>query len=289
MPNGIPRWALEDYSGAEQDFSLWVEQQFMLAYHSTAVAQAINSDTGEILDDELMMRTRAMAKFQTLERTMQFKELISRSQIWQLYEANEKGWFRLLPAEFDSIEELLASLVEAAGEGTGEYYDLTFLVKQILPLLRKSGVDPQVVLGLTKHTSKARAAVPFLRELIGLSSEGNEEQQAQVKATVIEVVEKINSDIPVRQFRNEMQELRGKSVEAPPPMFGRRYILNGKELYLFDVSETQGRAMEIALRGLVGEIMVSDVTTLLKDIQLILGGDNGTNRTHSGSGPVHRE
>jgi len=273
----IPKWALDDYPGAEQDFSLWLEQQFLTAYHSTAMAQAINGETGEILDDQIYQRTKAVAKFQAMNRTLSLKGTIERAQVWQLYQANETGWFRLLPPEFDTIEELMANMVEAVEEGTSEYYDLSFLVKEILPMIRSAGIPVEIVMGMTMKISKARAAVPVFRELIRNSSAGDVPdpvKEQELKDAVISIVEKISSNLPVREFRAEMQVIRGKVIEAPDPCEMRRYVLvGGRNAFIIQtIDHVQLRAIEIALRGLTNDPMVGDVKNLLEDVQLLIGG-----------------
>lgn len=274
-----PKWALEEYPGAEKDFSDWLERMYLENYYGDQLGEAIDMQTGEVIDNNILMRIRSMAKFQTLQRTLQLRGTIERAQVWQLYNANQMGWFRLLPPEFDTVEELVASMVDDTEEGTSEYSDLIFLAKQILPLLKKAGATPEQLAGLTVNMSKARAAVPFLRQIIRDNSEKNDgilpEKEEVVKKTMLQVAEEIISpDISVREFRRSVQEQRGRVFDAVPNAKGRQYILNGQEVFLIQCeSRDQARMIEIAIRKIV-DLQISDVATLLKDTTMIVKGES---------------
>jgi hypothetical protein len=277
----VPRWAIEEYPGSEKDFSIWLEQQFLNSKLITSYNKAFDEKTGEILDEELYQRVRAQAKFETLQRTLQFRSTVERSQLWQLYEANKSGWFRLLPPEFDTIEELLASMVEGLEEGTSEYSDISFLVKHVIPMLAKSGMSVEDVLGIAINTSKARAAVPLLRQIVRENIPNEIEEMPEKEREIVEiktvsllkeVVEKvIDSTVPVREFKQELRELRGKQTETPKPIVANKYLLNNQIVYLIPADTNgQSRAVEISLRSIVCEFQNKFVDDLLHDIQDVM-------------------
>lgn len=279
----VPRWAIEEYPGAEKDFSSWLEDQFLNSKFKAEYSKALDRKTGEILDQELLERIRAQAKFETLQRTLQFKSIVERSQLWQLYQANSQGWFRLLPPEFDTIEELLSSMIEGVEEGTSEYYDMSFLVKHVIPMLAKSGMTVEDVLGIAINTSKARAAVPLLRQIVreNIPEEIDklpEKERAQLEIQTVtlmkQVVDRvIDSTVPVREFKKELRELRGIQFEVPEQIVAKKYLLNNRLVYIIPTDTNgQHRAVEIALRSIVKEFSEGFVDDLVKDIRNVLNG-----------------
>ena len=281
----IPKWALNDYPGAETDFSNWLEKQFTEAFYKKEYEQAFDEFTGEIKNQEVYERVKALAKFQTLQRTIEFKSTVERSQVWQLYEANKTGWFRLLPPEFDTIEELLASMVEGIEDGTSEHYDMTFLTKQAVPLLQKAGATAEQIFGLKVNISKARAAIPSMRKVIrenlpenldNISAEDLQKGEEKTVNMLMEIAQKVlDPDIPVREFKKEMRTLMGKNYDPPPPVKGKKYKLNTCDLYIIpSIGPAQGRSLEIALRDIVSEFSQETVKQLLDDIKEIIATGN---------------
>lgn len=273
----VPRWAIEEYPGAEEEFSAWLEDQFIEKFHTDKIKSSMKN--GVIVDNDLYERTRAMAKFQVLQRTIGLKSLVNRAEVYQIYQANEKGWFRYLPAEFDTIEELLNAMLDDTNEKSGEYYDITFLINEVLPLAKKAGIQPQEVMGIPINFSKARASVPLMRELLkeALKSDPDEtEEEAQeikpeIKSAIVEVISNINSDMSVSNFKNKMKEMRGIAIGVPEKFSGRKYILNGKEVYIFETrTPVQSRALEISVRNISEEISIGDIKTLFSDIRTII-------------------
>ena len=159
-PFSLPRWAAEDYKGDEQDFTNWLVDIIKLTLFGEEKLKELENDV------EAMARIDAEAKHHAMSRTRAIKSKAERAFLYQVYHANETGWFRYLHAEMDTIEELLASIVDATEEGTAEAYDMAFLAKTAIPLLKSAGIDPDDVVGIPFMTAKAARIVPALRDIM---------------------------------------------------------------------------------------------------------------------------
>ena len=261
-PFSLPRWALEDYKGDEQDFTNWLVDVIKVVLFGEEKLKELENDV------EAMARLDAEAKHHAMSRTRAIKSKAERAFLYQVYKANETGWFRYLGAEMDTIEELLASIVDATEEGTAEAYNMAFLAKTAIPLLKSVGIEPEDVIGIPFMTSKAVAIVPALRDIMrcdkcGARSEHDgticrnghqlsldeEHKEAALELTRMVADEKTT----VRDLRTKTAELRGRITKTIPPIDDADlYMLEGKDmLVIHSPSPEHTRAAEIALSGVV--------------------------------------
>lgn len=259
--NNPPRWALEDYAGAEEDFSNWLADQFL--YHEFPQADQ--------LDRIGLTRAQANARYRALQRTLSMKGLIDRAEVWQLVNANQTGWFRLLANEFDSVEELLANLMDGVKENSSEFYDLRYLAETLVPSLYQLGAKPEDVLGLAINLSKARAAIPHFRRILDqLEGPALEEEVRKTMAAIVD------PELNVREFRRQLAERNGQVIAAPEPLIGERYILPEGDWLLIRVpSPAHLRAIQMALKGVVRDFDVRDAYQLIREVRKLLSPGGG--------------
>jgi len=261
MTEKYPKWVGENYQGCEKEFTDWMRQVaretiFKELIHQTKSDAGATSQTEAIIEHWIMGRTKELT--QTTERAF----------VFQLYEADRKGWFRYLPGELDSIEELLATMVDELEEGTSKYYDFKFIIDTIMPILRKAGAKPEDVWGLSTSISKARAAVPVIR---GLLKDIPEDGQPSKKTTdaILGIAQKIsNPAITFRPFREEMGKMRGRTKSTLVPIQGEKFHMPNNEQWILikAPSETYVRAIETGLKGVIPQFDVKDAFGLITQL-----------------------
>lgn len=260
-----PRWAIESYDKAEEDFTAWLREAGREVYH-------------ELLDktgDSKTARAQAEAVIEhwIMSRTKEIGSTAERAFVFQLYLADKLGWYHYLPGELDTIEELLATLVDELEEGTPRYYDLKFIVETIMPLLRKAGAKPEDVWGIPNAISKARAAVPVLRDIMRRTSDGCEVPKDDMDE-ILGIARQIsNPEINNRAFREEMGKLRGREPrETLAPLTVTKYHMpGGEQWYLVkSPSALHSRAIEMGLKGVAPDVEVRDPWGLVKLVASLL-------------------
>jgi hypothetical protein len=281
----LPRWANEDYQGDEQDFTGWLK---------AGVRQALlQGRLARVHDPEALARIEAQVNHMVMSKTKAIQGKTERAFLFQVYEANRTGWFRHLPAEMDTIEELLASIVDAASKDGSltEISNLTFLAKTAIPLLKENGVKPEDVWGIPFLTGKAAAIVPGLREIMrcpecGLKTKHDgttcfnghplkltdQQKQAAVELTRMVADERTSAE----DIRTRIALIRGRVSRTLQPIpKGEVYIIPGGQewILLRSPSPEHTRAIEIALGRIVSDgLHYSDLVTLIQSLNNQLSG-----------------
>jgi hypothetical protein len=238
-----------------------------------------------LTDPEALARIEAQINHTVMSKTKAIQSKTERAFLYQVYEANRTGWFRHLPAEMDTIEELLASIVDAANQEVSmtEISNLTFLAKTASPLLKENGVQPEDVWGIPFLTGKAAAIVPGLCEIMRCpvcGSKGrhdgtvcqhghplrltDEQKEQAVELTRLVADERTSAE----DIRQKVAAMRGRVLMALTPINGGDiYILPGGEewILLRSPSPVHTRAVEIALGNTVkGGLQYRDLVALVR-------------------------
>ena len=258
----LPRWAAEDYKGDEQDFTNWLVDVIKLTLFGEEKLKKLENDV------EAMARLDAEAKHHAMSRTRAIKSKAERAFLYQVYKANETGWFRHLGAEMDTIEELLASIVDATEEGTTEAYNMAFLAKTAIPLLKSVGIEPEDVVGIPFMTTKAALIVPALRDIMRCDTCGarayhdgtvchnghplslnKERKEAALELTRMVADENTSSN----DIRAKTAEMRGRATGTLSPIDeADLYLLDGEDMLVIrSPGPEHTRAVEIALKNII--------------------------------------
>jgi len=241
-----PRWAIEKYPGAEKDFTEWL--------YST-IFWHMYDEVGEDFDFEQLVRADAEAKQEELLRTIDINSIAERSLVHQWMIAHEEQWFRYLPAEYDTVEELwsglLDGLVESNSDGktTAMISDATFFAKTFIPYAKTKGVDAGKLLGLRETWSAARAAVPYLRS--ALSDSEITEKQREKKVT--EILDTLATSGSVRKFKEAMvgKEFKDKGLVQ---LVGEQYVMHDHTRIVIEApTQAHVQVIEKKLAGIVTE------------------------------------
>jgi hypothetical protein len=256
-----PKWAREDYEGVEEDFTEWLRQ----VARDTIFNELIEKTKG---DEGALAQTNAMIEHWVMSRTKDLTQTTERAFVYQLFEADRTGWFHYLPGELDTIEELLASMLDDLEDESSKYYDYKFIVETLMPMLRQAGAKPEDVWGLTTSVSKARAAVPLLRELLHEIPE-NEQPPPETQEKILDVARKISDpSVTVRPFRDDIAQERGKKVQALQPIPIEKFFMpGGEQWYLIKApSEAYARTIELGVRGITRQVDVKDAFALILQV-----------------------
>lgn len=248
----VPNWALSGYIGAEKDFSEWL--------YSVVFWDMWDGQFETLSDAEAMARAEAIARTKVLERTFALYDTLDQAKAWQLMHAHQNGWYRLTPSEPSSILEFLQNMLEGVQPGSSQAVDLGFAISTLVPALVQMGVDGEKLIAVPTRWSKTRVAIPSLRKAL------DEQRGDELEDTVHTILDGIADDnIPVREFR---EKLRTKTYrQTTPQVVGEVYLLpEGDLLLLKTTSAAQRRAVEMALKGVVGDWSVKDGFQLVREL-----------------------
>jgi hypothetical protein len=181
----------ESYKGDIEDMAIWYESLFftMAGYPDGIEKFAQN-------EPEKAAQLYARARNYALGKIKQLKEKSNRAAIGIIYDANSRGWFRLIDPSFDDIKAFVASHIETAEEGSSESSDWLFLGETAIPLLEQKGYEAEEVLALPYMPAKARVAVPRLRHLMKCPKCGREHKHKGTKC-------RLNHDLDIDDAAKE--------------------------------------------------------------------------------------
>jgi hypothetical protein len=256
-----PRWATESYAGSEEDFAAWMMNVASLTIFRGALKTVEGDAEGEKRVDALM-RQWAMT------RTSEATKVSERSFVYQLYDADQRQWFRHLPGELDTIEELLATMIDAMDESTSKYSDFNYIVKDIMPILRMAGAEASDVWGLPNAISKARVAVPAIRHILK-DQPKDAPIDPQKQEQILGIAQGIsNPDITFRPFRDQMKVIRGKNVGALPPIPIETFFMPGDEQWFVikAPNPAYARTVEMGLAGMIAQVNMIDAFAFVKQL-----------------------
>lgn len=237
---------LEDYPGAERDFALGLVQGYFFQYKRLLGEDSVRVD--------LLEKALRYSKFNAVRRiTTEFHDLVDRTVTFLLDEAERTRWFSNDDFGHDSLEELLASIVDAQEEGTSSYYDWSFIASKVLPLARSMNIDLSTIMSASLQTRKLRSFVPAARVTLRQLEEGliDEDQAKEAFTWGFGIVadSKISNSNAVEQFN----VYRGKTVTILDPVITYKVFLPGGYEWLIVAakSNSEVRAAEMALGKLV--------------------------------------
>lgn len=214
----VPRWALEKYEGAEEDFTDWLYG--IIFWHMYKEADDF-SEAEKIKAD-------AFVRSEQLVRTMDITSTVERSLAWQWLHANEKAWYRFLPAEYETVEELMSHIMDStdkmASNGkriSSMWSDIRFYVEDFIPWAKSQGVDASKLMKLPELWDAARSAVPYLRRILN-----NDEVTDGDRVTdVVDILDKLAKAGSAAKFREEMSDEKYRKSELPQ-LEGSMYIMH---------------------------------------------------------------
>lgn len=161
-----PRWMTEAYPGMETDIAEDIFRAIYWRKLAEETKTCVDAGLPVPNPEDIAIKARSIADALTASTAQadQMQDASRRAFMALLYKVNSTGAFRMLPEEYDSLEEWIADRMPAFAENGGEMADARFLVEQIFPMLAKyDGVSPEQLLSIRDNWSRFRASVPYLR------------------------------------------------------------------------------------------------------------------------------
>ena len=143
----------------------------------------------EILDTpEARFRANAESFSKTVVSTEALRDAYERAMLLGMDIIYSYNLFTVLSGEYGTIEEWLFDKLRRLPEKSDERYDIMFLLKELLPSLRRSGWNAVELIKIPAKYSATRAAVPLLRRTLDQYMW----EKAKLEQEVLEAAEKEN-------------------------------------------------------------------------------------------------
>jgi hypothetical protein len=183
---GIPRWAVENYEGAEQAMA---EDLFSAIFWSRV--KRLEEETGKPINlgDELVStKIIAASIMDAAVQSDTVADLSHRAFYLLTYQASKNNYFRLDPAEYTSASEWLSDKIARLTPGSCELYDLIFVYSNLFPMLEKmgNGWTPEKLLRFTDKWTRTRAAIPYMRNITKQFTEAAVPLEKEIEQTIEE-------------------------------------------------------------------------------------------------------
>jgi len=210
------------------------------------------------------MEIAAEAKVKTVMHTRKLYTSFDQSFLEQLEEAERERWYEYTGLEtFYEFIDMILTHAEDTNPTGGYRYEIRNILK-IVRTLEGMGVDKSLIFSMPTNISKARESTRIINPILE-SDASDEKKLAQAEEVLKDVAD---PNITFREFKDRGKVRLGKvdpKVRSPQP--GWVYLLGGQELIVIE-SRSSGftRAIESKLRGMVTELGISDVETLIKRI-----------------------
>jgi hypothetical protein len=202
------------------------------------------------------MRALAHAKWFAINRlTTQMKDLVDRSVVYMLAEAEESGWYRNEKwLGYDNMTEFLSSFYEEAEEESSKWYDWKFIVEQVLPAAQRFGISPSEIMKASYNIKKIRGMVPTAKNLLA-AHEANRVETQDAEAGLAWMIEMAaDPKVTYRSMKDRLNRYEGKKIIGrPDPVVGQKYMTpDNKLLYVIEVEgNVMERVIEMALKNRV--------------------------------------
>lgn len=262
---------VDEYPGAEIDLAVFLVQGYF-----KRIVEKLGPD-----DKMLLGRALAYAKWYANRRlTQDLHDLIDRSTMFMLNEAENSGWYREL--EYDNLTEFLASIYESK-EGMTEAYDWRFIVEKLVPAAEQAGVPIQTMMGASLQVKKLRGLVPATRELFA-RQEAKAIPPEEAQETLTNWLKEVaNPKVTFSCFKEDIDAWRGRSVDRAPAVQGYQILMPDGRWWV--VVPTGGDAelamVQQALRTRV-DIKISNLSWLVKWVETATKGKVGGNGSDPG-------
>lgn len=146
---------------------------FLTTLHTEKGAQnltkwMISAALGHIVPVEGDSYASLVAKscLQAMQWTSTLGEVGEQALLYQASIAQETGWPEYLTNKYNTLEEMLMTEVgNATGRDAAKMNQISWMAEHLVPSFRAAGEDPAKLWEITSNYTKARTAVPFLRDI----------------------------------------------------------------------------------------------------------------------------
>jgi len=229
--------------GQELQFALALVQYF---YNQTSIGP----------NEHRQYRERALytAKWQATKVLVSgdIQQLVERTTVYMLDDAKVTGWHVYM--EYETLQELLASMVEGANEHGSIHNDIMFVADTLVPIAKRLKIPVEKLVSASHQMMKLRRSVPPCRRIIDDLEGGriDADTAAEQLDTILSQV--ADTKITGIAFGEFVDKWTGKHTNKPDPFPGSVYIMPGNATWMvveLPAGADCERAIEIATKGLV--------------------------------------
>lgn len=203
------------------------------------------------------------------------KGLIDRTTAYLMEEAERTGWFRSDYFSWDSIEEFVASCVDATEDDSSEHWAWLTFAKKIVPAAKAAGIETGLLMSSSLQVKKLRhSLVPAWNELEERMKLGavSEDKGQDTFRWMLELA--ANPTVTYPQMKEEVDTWRGVTPKLPEPLEGLSVLVNENETIYLVVSKSRVEAhlVEMALRN-KANLEVVGLKTFIKLTAKLMGAE----------------
>ena len=250
----VNRLLSTEYETAHIDFAILMVR----ASYNRYLREIARVDDGEITY-QLKYRALLYAKVDAQAWLLEHgKELIDRTIAYLVAEANEVGWFREDYFSWDSINDLLAHIIDAQESGTTNAWYWNQFATKIIPAAKAAGVSPGQLLSASAQARKLHMLVTAYNQIENKMKENliTPEEAAEDLSWMINMT--AAKKVTALTMKEELDRWQGKVVQRPEPIDGYLAVLPDDQLvFMIPISNNVEQAMvEQGLRNKVNISMV---------------------------------
>lgn len=214
----------EEYKGNEKDMAAVLTQIY---YNKLmGVVQRDGHEATNLVRTKILVNAKWLA---TKRLTQEFPGLVDRASMFILDDAQRNGWHHAL--EYDTVEELLASMYDASEPGTSTHRDYRFIVEDLLPAARSMNVNTSALIQNAVQVKKLRGATPAFRLLLQKHKE-KEISDKETKETLKWLFDLVGNEEEYEAVKPKIDQWRGKVVAEAKPILGGKFEAGEKTIYL---------------------------------------------------------
>jgi len=196
--NEFPRWVTEHYEGCEADIAATLQS----AWYNKLMAENKDADPSDL---EVVAANNTRAILAATQRAYGLQEDINRAFYTLAWQVANKQLYHF-DGEVETLGEWLLERLPNFEEGSSVYSDMLFILQQLFPVIQslKNGLSVKKLLSIKENWTRARAAVPFLRNAV------NQRKEVEDYFTTEEL--KLNKELQKLEEKIEKEEDEEKIV-----------------------------------------------------------------------------
>jgi hypothetical protein len=254
-----PEWVTKSYPGMEKDIEQWLVSYYFW--------QNWDGKEGTLDTAKAKARAVAEAKYKSLSQTEALKEASDKSAMLQWYEANRSGWFKHV-AEIEDVRELMEHILqEARDKKATSAYDIEFILNTLIPACESNGIPKELIICIPRNMTKAKWAVPTMREVI----KNDGPQMGESLAKIVKAITDKSETVDV--FAKEtLPRIMGLETPKTLPAVPANVCLlpDGRELVIITSDPSHTRAIQMSTKSIVDGYGYTDPAYLLRELGNII-------------------
>lgn len=255
-PSVMPRWLTESYPGMEKDIEGWFTSYYFW--------RNWNGKEESLTTAKLKARANAQARYKSMLQTESLKFATGKS-LWLQMTTLKTGWYKYI-TEVEDTKEFLNLVLQDKRENDPDstsIYDIDFILNTLLPTMEKLGVPKENIICIPGNMTKAKLAVPSLRQIAKNNGPEMEQRIVEVmsvvadqKITALEMREEVMPKIMNKEHPKTLQPVTASVCMLP----------DGRELIIIPSDPAHTRAIEMSTKQIVNGFRYTDPSYLMAEV-----------------------